>query len=205
MSTSFHPQTDGASECAIQSVTQILQSVVTSDQTDWVDHLPMVEFAINSSASASTGYAPFELTYGYLPSIFKGWDAHDAAPPGVLDFACHACYHLMLAHDAIVGSHIMQTHQANRHCRQNDDITTDTVVYVSTENLSLPRALAEKLLPKFLGPYKVLAHHPETSSYTLELPLQHCIYPTFHVSKFRPHESNDDTFIVSPQGNPTSI
>ena len=115
MSTSFHPQTDGASERAIRSVTQILRSVVTSDQTDWVDHLPMVEFAINSSVSASTGYAPFELTYGYLPSIFKGWDAHHAAPPGVLDFAHRAHHNLMITHDAIIASCIMQTHHANRH------------------------------------------------------------------------------------------
>ncbi|KIK21552.1 hypothetical protein PISMIDRAFT_12178 [Pisolithus microcarpus 441] len=29
--------------------------------------MPMVEFAINSSISSSTGFAPFELNYGYMP------------------------------------------------------------------------------------------------------------------------------------------
>jgi hypothetical protein len=44
MSTSFHPQTDGQSECAIRNVTQILCTVVWPDQTDWVEKIDMVEF-----------------------------------------------------------------------------------------------------------------------------------------------------------------
>jgi hypothetical protein len=69
MSTSFHPQTDGVSERAIRNVSQILRSVVNPDQRDWVYHIPMVEFAINSSISASTGYTLFELNYGYVPQM----------------------------------------------------------------------------------------------------------------------------------------
>ena len=29
----------------------------------------MVEFTLNSSMSVSTGYAPFELNYGYIPQL----------------------------------------------------------------------------------------------------------------------------------------
>lgn len=67
MSTSFHPQTDGASERAIQTISKMLRSMVEPSQNDWVDWLPMVEFAMNSCVSASTGFAPFELNYGFLP------------------------------------------------------------------------------------------------------------------------------------------
>jgi hypothetical protein len=38
---------------------------------DWVEKIDMVEFAINSSISESTGYAPFELSGGYMPSMIK--------------------------------------------------------------------------------------------------------------------------------------
>jgi hypothetical protein len=69
MSTSFHPQTDGQSECAIRNVTQILRTVVHPDQTDCVEKIDMVVFAINSSISKSTGYAPFKLSRGYMPSM----------------------------------------------------------------------------------------------------------------------------------------
>ena len=61
MSTSFHPQTDGATERANRSIGQILRTVVANDQWDWAERCPMVEFAINSSTSESTGYAPFEI------------------------------------------------------------------------------------------------------------------------------------------------
>src|SRR3984893_9435237 len=44
MSTSFHPQTDGHLERVIHSIGQILQSTVDSDQKDWVQKIPMIEF-----------------------------------------------------------------------------------------------------------------------------------------------------------------
>ena len=70
MSTAYHPQTDAMGERSIKGVTQVLRGVVKHDQTDWVDRPPMAEFAINSSANESTGFAPFELTYGAMPRIF---------------------------------------------------------------------------------------------------------------------------------------
>ncbi|KZT50354.1 hypothetical protein CALCODRAFT_424117, partial [Calocera cornea HHB12733] len=51
----------------IRTVTQILRAVVSDDQSDWGNRLPMVEYAINASSNASTGYAPFELNYGHVP------------------------------------------------------------------------------------------------------------------------------------------
>ena len=67
MSTAFHPQTDGASECSIRMIAQILCSMILPDQKDWAEKVPMVEFTINSSMSSLTGFAPFELTYRYMP------------------------------------------------------------------------------------------------------------------------------------------
>ena len=67
MSTVFHPQTDRASERSIRTIVQILCSMISPDQKDWAEKVPMVEFAINSSMSSSTGFAPFELTYRYMP------------------------------------------------------------------------------------------------------------------------------------------
>ena len=52
MSTVFHPQTDGATERANRSTAQILRTVVSNDQKDWLGKCPMVEFAINSSVNA---------------------------------------------------------------------------------------------------------------------------------------------------------
>lgn len=37
------------------------------EEKDWVDKLPMAEFAMNSTVSASTGFSPFFLLYGRTP------------------------------------------------------------------------------------------------------------------------------------------
>src|SRR6202012_2230577 len=70
MSTAFHPQTDGVTERANRTIIQIIRASIRPDQKDWVQALPMTEFAINASISATTGLAPFEFQ-GYMPSMMK--------------------------------------------------------------------------------------------------------------------------------------
>ncbi|GJE91950.1 chromo domain-containing protein [Phanerochaete sordida] len=201
MSTSFHPQTDGATERANRSIEQILRAMVKPDQTDWVDKLPMVEFALNSSVNSSTGYAPFELVQGTMPRMVHQLPKENHVP-GAKAFVERAVLNLCAAHDAIIDSRIHQTHHANRHRRdenldrgQEDPLQVGDKVYLSTENLSLPQRRARKLVPKFIGPYTILESDPTTSSYTLQLPpdlSSRGIHPKFHVSKLRRHYANDD-------------
>ena len=50
-------------------------------------------------------------------------------------------------------------------------------------------------MPLFVGPYRVNKASPDTSHYQLNLPdelADRQIHPTFHVSKLRAHEPNDD-------------
>ena len=86
MSTSFHPQTDGASKHAIRSIAQILRATVCPDQSDWTDKFPMTEFALNSTISGSSGFAPFELTYRYTPSVNLGLTPEPNTAPSVKKF-----------------------------------------------------------------------------------------------------------------------
>jgi hypothetical protein len=67
MVTVFHPQTDGVTKRANRSIGQVLRSVVRDDQKDWAAKCPMVELALNSNVSATTGFAPFELNHSYMP------------------------------------------------------------------------------------------------------------------------------------------
>jgi len=195
MSTAFHPQTDGATERANRSVGQILQTLVQPDQTDWVEKLPMVEFAINSNISSSTGFAPFELNYGYMPMFIGGITPIDPAKPGVKRFVNLAIANLEKAHDAIIESRVTQTHQANKRRWEESPIAVGDKVYLSTENLALPKGRLRKLMPKFIGPYPVTESHPRESKYNLDLPDElkaRRIHPSFHVSRLRPFNKNDD-------------
>ncbi len=74
MSTSDHPQTDCQTERMKRVVEDILRSYVSS-YDNWVDHLPMVEFAMNNAPSTSTRYTPFyviNLRYPRLPASLGG-------------------------------------------------------------------------------------------------------------------------------------
>src|SRR5882762_808050 len=85
MSTSFHPQTDGYSKRVIHSIGQILRSVVSPDQNDWVPRIPLTEFTLNSSINNSSGFAPFELSYEYMPRLAP-FPTHDIKYHGVEEF-----------------------------------------------------------------------------------------------------------------------
>ena len=68
-------------------------------------------------------------------------------------------------------------------------------VYLSTKNLALPKGRAKKLLPKFIGLYKVIEMHTATLMVTIELPPELTawrVHPTFHTSLLRAHVPNDD-------------
>jgi hypothetical protein len=67
MSTAFHPQTDGQTERQNQTIEAYLRSFVNHEMDDWVDLLPMAEFAYNNSVTSATGLSPFYANYGYHP------------------------------------------------------------------------------------------------------------------------------------------
>lgn len=138
MSTAFHPQTDGLSERTIRSVTQILRAMVAPDQMDWYHKLPLAEFAMNSASSATTGFAPFELNYGYLPRAMSGIST-DTPFLGVKEFAQKARANIEAAHDAIIDARISQTHHANKHRRAEPEYKVGDMAYLSTKNLAVPK------------------------------------------------------------------
>src|SRR6266481_5838850 len=194
MSTAFHPQTDGATERANHSVRQVLQALVCNDQKDWASQCPIVEFVLNSSISSSMGYVPFELNYGFIPQFGQrlGTDTKFA---GVQQFVQQAQLNLMMAHNAIIESRVVQAHHANHHRRPGELHSPGDLVYLSTKNLSLPKGRAKKLVPRYIGPYKVVEAHTSASTVTLELPpelVARRVHLTFHVSLIRAHMPNDD-------------
>lgn len=67
MSTSGHAQTDGQTERANRVIGNMLRSYVRSHETLWIEYVPTIEFAINSSPAASTSLTPFEVCSGFLP------------------------------------------------------------------------------------------------------------------------------------------
>ena len=104
--TVFHPQTNGASERMIWKVSQVMCTLVRPNQLDWPKHLPAVEFALNSRVCASTGYTPFELTYGYIPQTIQS--VGETIYAGVQDFANSTRDMVTRAHNALIAARVEQ-------------------------------------------------------------------------------------------------
>jgi hypothetical protein len=64
MSTAFHRQTDGQTERINAGMEKYLRVFVNHQQDDWVQWLPLAEFAANNMTSESTKCTPLFAVQG---------------------------------------------------------------------------------------------------------------------------------------------
>jgi hypothetical protein len=152
MSSAYHPETDGSTERANRTVVQMLRACIAPNQRNWVPRLPAIEFAINIASSESTKHSPFETNTGRTPRAMVWDDPSESEFPGVRAYLQKIKRTIMEAHDSIINARVKQTVDANKKRRPSPFLNGD-LVYLSTKNLSFPKGLACKLLPKYVGPY----------------------------------------------------
>ena len=102
---------------------------------------------------------------------------------------------LMVAHDTIIANRVQQTFHANKKCCTSDLYHVGDHVYLSTQNLTLPKGRVRKLVPKYIGPYKVVKAHNEASTVTLKLPqalVAQRISLTFHTGLVQKFVANNN-------------
>ena len=181
MSTTDHPQTDGQTERTNRTVLQILRMYVNQAGSDWAQHLAAAEFAINSAVSRSTGKAPFEVVYGYLPRSFPPI-VFDENNPASMDFLENRMLAQLSAQDSIIAAKTEQSYHVNKHRKVDPNFNVGDLVAISNESQlqHLPKG-RQKLATKWVGPYKVLKVDKDSSNYKIEIPGSKR-HPTFHVS-----------------------
>ncbi|XP_035664608.1 uncharacterized protein LOC118408091, partial [Branchiostoma floridae] len=60
----YHPQTNGVCERFNGTLKAMLRKLVSDDAKDWDEYLPHICFAYRETPCSSTGFSPFELTFG---------------------------------------------------------------------------------------------------------------------------------------------
>ncbi|KAJ3576874.1 hypothetical protein NP233_g105 [Leucocoprinus birnbaumii] len=220
MSTSFHPETDGASERTNKTVVQCLHFFIERNQSGWVRALPRVRFNIMNSVNASTGLSGFQLKTGHAPRLLPlnvtlPVSLDTAAGERSLALVNEVNSHCAEAQDNLLAAKITQAYYANEYRGDDPHFDVGDKVWLNTANrhrefiFGADYGLCEhpvetiqyvmkgsnrvaKFMPRYDGPFQVLKAHPETSSYTLKLPTHSRIHPTFHVSQLKRFVPNDN-------------
>jgi len=65
----YHPEGDGQTERANQTLEQYIRSYCNYQQDNWSTLLPLAEFAYNNAPSDTTGVSPFFANKGYHPKL----------------------------------------------------------------------------------------------------------------------------------------
>ena len=199
LSTAYHPQSDGQTERANQTLEEILRKQVNATQDNWDSLLPMAEFAINDSISESTWFSPFQLMYGMHPC--KPMDMiTESKAPAADDFLKEMVTAISRARENIVKTQIAMKEQADKHRRDHSFKIGDKVL-LSTKNLKLPSTHSRKLSPKWVGPFTI-TRQKHRDSFELDLDGKFQIYPVFHVNLLKPWINNNNTEFPDRHQNP---
>ena len=198
LSTAFYPETDGQTENANKDMKRYLRSFVNYLQDDWVEWLPMAEFAANNTESFTTNTSPFFANAGFHPKISYDFELH--LPPTAENTreqiqrnkaetiaAKMKEVQEFLQNEMQLAQERMEE-QANRDRVPAPRYEIGDKVWLSTANIRTQRP-SKKLDHKQIGPYEVIQKVGPTS-YKLRLPENIKIHPVFHSTLLKMH-TND--------------
>jgi hypothetical protein len=142
-----------------------------------------------NSVNASTGFSPFQLRLSRSPCIIPPLvlDTLDTGTPTGIDakmIISQISLDVEEAKDNLLQAKVFQSHYANQHHGKEPNYDIGNRVMLSmlhhrNKYKKKGEKCVAKFFPRFDGPYVVIDKHPETLTYTLELPtfFQHIMPP----------------------------
>ncbi|THH04254.1 hypothetical protein EW146_g10223 [Bondarzewia mesenterica] len=197
-STAYHPQSDGLTERTNQTLEIYLHAYCSYQQDDWVDYLPLGEFAFNNLINTSTNKAAFEVNFGFTPE-FEPHITERHTVPAAADLTSrldtiHTELHAELQH-----AQDLQATYHNKKSLPDPEFLPGQMVWLLHRNISTTRP-SLKLNHRRLGPYCII-RKVGSAAYLLQLPsyLSH-LHPVFHVSLLERYADPSD---FHPHASPT--
>jgi len=200
LSTAFHPQTDGQTERQNQNLEGWLRNYVCPNQDDWVELLPIAEFAYNNSIHSSIGMSPNQARYGINLETRQGVEVDTTR--GEIPTATEHAERMTKLRERLENSWAESKKQQAKYFNQKHKPTQFNAgqrVLLSAQNIRTVRT-SKKLNQRFLGPFEILKKIG-SQAYRLKLPYKYKrLHDVFHVSLLaeyypRPGETQD---IVQP-------
>jgi hypothetical protein len=216
LSTAYHPQTDGASECTNKTLNQCIRFHVERNQKGWVRALPLIRFNIMNSVNASMGFSGFQLRMGRTPRIIPPIVPTSVSdPPDEEILARSVISQLEIdsseAKDNLLASKVSQAFHANKGRGAEDTYAVGDKVMLSRlhrckEYKAGNKNYVAKFFPRWDGPFSVTHTFHETSNYTIHQPNAPNAFPTFHSSLLKRHvDNNSDLFPSREHARPSPI
>ncbi|MCO5550091.1 hypothetical protein L7F22_003570 [Adiantum nelumboides] len=190
MSTPFHPQTDGETKRVNRILEDMLRMYVNENQSNWNEHLPLVEFAHNSSYHTSFRMTPFEAMYGYnCPTPINFLNSRNKVE------LSREMLEKMDNELAKIRGNIREAQKRHKlyydkkHRVVEYEIGDMVFFKVIPEKSHLILGKDRRLSPRFTGPFKILKRIGSLA-YKLELPSHVKVHPVFHVSLLKKYVPN---------------
>lgn len=183
-STTYHPQTDGQTECINTEVEQYIWLFTSEQQDNWDYLLPMAEFVYNNHIHSTTQKMPFELDSSHIP-----WMGFEPQAESTIESAnefrdCMASV-LEEAWSTILKAKDNMTRYYNYKQQPLPDYAISNQVYLDASHIHITWPSA-KLAHCFLGPYQVSVKVGTNTYHLLLLKSMLHLHPIFYVSKLCP-------------------
>ena len=180
----YHPEGDGQTKRANQTLEQYLQIYCNYQQDNWSELLPLAEFSFNNAPSATTGVSPFFTNKGYHPNftIYPDCDFTSSSTQSYVTDLDEL--HAFLRSEMLEAQ---KRYQGPADAKRSPalDFKVGDQVYLKVKYLRSTRP-SKKLSEKYLGPFTIISK-PGTHSFTLRLPdSMRSVHPVFHVSQLEP-------------------
>jgi hypothetical protein len=192
-SSAHQPETDGQTEIVNAALGQYLRAFVKFTQDDWVDWLPLAEFAQNNQMSETTGVSPFFANYGFHPRL--GIEPPAPIPP-MPELAKKEYlradqianrFERILTQLKALSRQAQERYEENANDRRDEgpEYKIGDKVMISLEHMETNRP-KKKWDDKWDGPFEVLQAY--RGAVAVKLPPEIKVNNSFHKSKVRPYQ-----------------
>ncbi|GJZ04548.1 putative reverse transcriptase domain-containing protein [Tanacetum coccineum] len=182
MSTTYHPQVDGQSECTIQTLEDMLRVCVIDFGGNWDVHLPLAEFSYSNSYHSSIQCAPFEALYGRKCRSPVLWVEIGESSLIGHELVQEITNKVVLIKEKLkVASDRQKSYADNRRKLLEFEVGDRVLLKVLPWKGVIRFGTKGKLAPRYVGPFEILERIGPIA-YRLRLPEElSSVHDTFHV------------------------